>query len=285
LIHESSRVSFAVLQAEGCTGDLEPLDCHCAVQIKSYPHQSGTESQPSDQNPTADDSLNPFYNTRCQIQIGRLRSNLSNRYFPSNPSRSKRIQRPASLALPTRLDAAAPPTPYGGGDAGVVRTGALVRGFTRNEVQYAEGTKAKTMGVPSPRAMQRRGLTPLRGGPTVKMLLRQEIAAPLALNRARNVPVLHQCVSPKRPGPYPRPCRRRAWGSTTAADSTLCSFAMASGCFALGSRGERGKMWSVYIGRRESGHARIKPRSPAAAAGEWLTQRRKRNLLQGRRPS
>jgi hypothetical protein len=116
------------------------------VQIKSYPHQSGTESQPSDQNPTADDSLNPFYNTRCQIQIGRLRSNLSNRYFPSNPSRSKRIQRPASLALPTRLDAAAPPTPYGGGDAGVVRTGALVRGFTRNEVQYAEGTKAKTMG-------------------------------------------------------------------------------------------------------------------------------------------
>jgi hypothetical protein len=86
------RASFAKLSAEGGTGDLEPLDCHCAAQIKSYPHQSGTESQPSDRNPTADDSLNPFYNTRRQIQIGRLRSNLSNRYSPSNPSRSTRIQ-------------------------------------------------------------------------------------------------------------------------------------------------------------------------------------------------
>jgi hypothetical protein len=52
LIHESSRVSFAVLQAEGGTGDLEPLDCHCAAQIKSYPHQSGTKSQPFEKDPT-----------------------------------------------------------------------------------------------------------------------------------------------------------------------------------------------------------------------------------------
>jgi hypothetical protein len=68
-----------------------------------------------------------------------------------------------------------PPTPYGGGDAGVARPSAPVRGFTRNEVQHAEGTKVKTIVVPSPRDMQRRGLASLRGGPAVKMLLRREI--------------------------------------------------------------------------------------------------------------
>jgi hypothetical protein len=84
------------------------------------------------------------------------------------------------------------PAPYGGGDAGVARPGAPVREPTRNEVQYAEGIKAKTIGVPSPQAMQRRGLASLRGGPAVKMLLRRGIRRATKMPEpARGRPQLH----------------------------------------------------------------------------------------------
>lgn len=51
-------------------------------------------------------------------------------------------------------------------------------------------------------------LLPTEQGRSVAALdPRREIAAPLVPNRAWNVPVHHQCISPKRSGPDPRPQR------------------------------------------------------------------------------
>jgi hypothetical protein len=56
-----------------------------------------------------------------------------------------------------------------------------------------------------------------QGGSAAALDTRREIAAPLAPNRARNVPVHHQCISPC---PDSRPRRWRNLRSTAAASMT-----------------------------------------------------------------